>query len=259
MQSHQGTKVELGSLQQLNLADVYLYHTLLAPICRRKFFRRRFDHLVGVSRRGSTPEDQTYVLERVDARGGLLDLAANDLGNELRGELGEGAAGGFALDDVGHLAADGTDLGRSSVGGLLDLVLATLGEADGEEADEVVVGGLDGDVGLNQGLPLADERSKLVGCEVEAVESSQAALALDLVDAEANLAERVALILLEISERDLDDASLEGIVGVLQTGGAVDEGLADTVQRVSTSGSCRKLFRVRRVESLCSWSLTLER
>lgn len=242
MQSHQGTKVELGSLQQLNLADVYLYHTLLAPIALEIFLLSP----IRASRRcfssGSTPEYQTYVLERVDARGGLLDLAANDLGNELRGELGEGAAGGFALDDVGHLAADGTDLGRSSVGGLLDLVLATLGEADGEEADEVVVGGLDGDVGLNQGLPLADERSKLVGCEVEAVESSQAALALDLVDAEANLAERVALILLEISERDLDDASLEGIVGVLQTGGAVDEGLADTVQRVSISRIMSKTF-----------------
>lgn len=34
----------------------------------------------------------THVLERVDALGGLLNLAANDLGNELGGKLGEGAA-----------------------------------------------------------------------------------------------------------------------------------------------------------------------
>jgi hypothetical protein len=39
----------------------------------------------------------------------------------------------------------------------------------------------------------------------------------------------VVLILLEIGERDLEDAALEGVVGVLQTGGAVDERLADTM------------------------------
>ncbi len=33
----------------------------------------------------------TYVLERVDALSGLLDLATDDLGDELLGELGEGA------------------------------------------------------------------------------------------------------------------------------------------------------------------------
>ena len=60
------------------------------------------------------------------------------------------------------------------------------------------------------------------------MEVGQAVLALDLVDAELDLAEAVVLILLEISERDLEYPSLEGIVRVLQTGGAVDEGLADT-------------------------------
>lgn len=64
------------------------------------------------------------------------------------------------------------------------------------------------------------------------MEVGQAVLALDLVDPELDLAERVLLILLQISEGDLDDAALQGIVGVLQTGSAVDEGLADTVRRV---------------------------
>ena len=58
----------------------------------------------------SARQCQTYVLERVDALGGLLDLAADNLGDELGGELGKGAAGGLALDDLGHLAADGADL-----------------------------------------------------------------------------------------------------------------------------------------------------
>lgn len=38
----------------------------------------------------------------------------------------------------------------------------------------------------------------------------------------------MVLILLEIGEGSLEDAALERVVGVLQTGGAVDEGLADT-------------------------------
>jgi hypothetical protein len=169
----------------------------------------------------------TYVLERVDALGGLLDLATNDLGNKLLGELGEGARAGVTGHDLNHLLADSPDLRRSGVCGLLDLVWSSLGEADGEEAEKVVVGGLDDDVGLDEGLPLADERPQLVGGEVEAVEVGQAVLSLDLVDAELDLAERVVLILLEVGERDLEYPALEGVVCVLDTGGAVDEGLAD--------------------------------
>ena len=183
----------------------------------------------------SSTQVATYVLERVDALGGLLNLTTNHLGNELGSERGEGAGGSLAGDDVNHLAADGADLGRRGIGGLLDLVGAALGESDGEEADEVVVGGLDGDVGLNEGLPLADQGSQLVRGEVETVEVGQAVLALDLVDAEADLAEGVVLVLLEIGEGDLDDAALEGIVGVLETGCAVHEGLADTAIQTPVS------------------------
>ena len=86
---------------------------------------------------------------------------------------------------------------------------------------------LDGDVGLNEGLPLSHERSKLVGGEVETVESGQAVLALNLVDSEAHLSEGVVLVLLEIGQRDLDDTALQGIVGVLETGRSVHEGLAN--------------------------------
>jgi hypothetical protein len=64
--------------------------------------------------------------------------------------------------------------------------------------------------------------------EVETVEVGQAVLALDLIDAELDLAEAVVLILLEIGEGSLEDTALQGVVGVLETGGAVDEGLADT-------------------------------
>lgn len=60
------------------------------------------------------------------------------------------------------------------------------------------------------------------------MEVGQAVLALDLVDAELDLAESVVLVLLEVGQRDLNDAALQSIVGVLETGGTVDQGLANT-------------------------------
>ena len=77
-------------------------------------------------------------------------------------------------------------------------------------------------------MPLADERAQLVRGEVEAVEVGQAVLALDLIDAELDLAESVVLVLLEVGEGNLEYPALEGVVGVLQTSGPVDQGLADT-------------------------------
>lgn len=80
-------------------------------------------------------------------------------------------------------------------------------------------------------MPLADEGAKLVGGEVETVEVGQAVLALDLVDSELDLAESVVLILLEIGQGNLEYPALEGVVCVLQTGGAVDESLADATKK----------------------------
>jgi len=136
------------------------------------------------------------ILKRVDALGGLLDLATDDLRNELGSELSKGAAGCFTDNDFRHLLTDSTDLRRGGVGGLLDLIWAALSESDGKETEEVVVSCLDGDVGLDQGLPLADERSELVRGEIETVEISQAVSALNFINAELDLAECVVLILL---------------------------------------------------------------
>jgi hypothetical protein len=41
------------------------------------------------------------------------------------------------------------------------------------------------------------------------MEVGEAVLSLDLVDAEFNLAERLILVLVEVTERDLNDATLE--------------------------------------------------
>lgn len=52
----------------------------------------------------------TYVLERVDALGGLLDLTANDLWNELLCQLSQCACASLPCDNLGHLLADRPDL-----------------------------------------------------------------------------------------------------------------------------------------------------
>jgi len=59
------------------------------------------------------------------------------------------------------------------------------------------------------------------------VEVGEAVLALDLINTQLDLAERVLLALVQVSEGDLEDTALQGVVGVLHTLGAVDEGLAD--------------------------------
>ena len=95
-------------------------------------------------------------------------------------------------------------------------------ERDGEESEEVVVGGLNGDVGFDQGLPLADKGAELVGGEIKAVEVGQAVLALDFVDSELDFSEGVVFIILEIGKGDFKDAAFERVVGIFETGRSVD-------------------------------------
>lgn len=231
MERKESTEVELGRLQELNLANVNLWIFMLA-VCTS----------IPKHRKG------TNILEGVDALGGLLDLTANDLGDELVGKLRESAASGLTLHDLGHLLANGTDLRRTGVGGLLDLVGASLGEGNGEQAEEVVVSSLHGDVSLDQRLPLPDKRAELVGGEVQAVEVGQTVLALDLINAELDLAEGVVLVILEVGQGDLEDTALQRVVGVLQTAGAVDQSLADTRGFISKSELISFLLRQDRAE-----------
>ena len=136
------------------------------------------------------------------------------------------------MNDLSHLLSDSPDLRRGSIGGLLDLVRPALGEGDGEEAEEIVVSGLDSDVGLDQGLPLSDEGSELVRSEIKTVEVSQTVLSLDLIDTELDLSECVVFILLQVRQRNLENSTLQCIICVLKTGGSVDKSLPDTARQV---------------------------
>lgn len=80
---------------------------------------------------------------------------------------------------------------------------------------------------LNEGLPLADEGSKLVRCEVHAVKVSEASSARDFLDSQAELPEGLLIVLVEVGEGLLDNSSLECIVGVLETLRSVDEGFTN--------------------------------
>lgn len=178
MKVQQGTQIEFGALEQFDLSDV-------------------------------------NVLEGVDSSGSLLDLSPNNLRDELGGELCQSATSGLTLDDLNHLLAYSSDLGGLCVCGLLDLVWSSLGERNGEQSEEVVVGSLDGDISLNEGLPFSDKGSELVRGEVEAVEICETVLSLDLVDSQLDLAESMLLILLEIGKGNLENSSLKGVIGVL--------------------------------------------
>lgn len=154
------------------------------------------------------------VLEGEDALGGLFDLLANHLWRKLAHKALDIHARDLSVHDLKHLLADRTDLGSLSVGGLADLVRPALCERNGEQADEVAVGGLDVDVRLDQRLPLADERAQLVGREIHAVEVEQGVLALDFVHAQLDFAEGLLLILAEISDGELDDTPADGISSI---------------------------------------------
>lgn len=156
-----------------------------------------------------------HVLERVNASARLLNLPPNRLGHKLLHQLLQVTARRLLGHNLKHLPSDLPDLGRLRIRRLANLRLPPLREPNREETEEVPVGRLDVDVRLDEGLPFTDEGTELVRGEVHAVEIGQAVFALNLVDAELDLAERLLLILVEVAERELDDAALKGVVGVL--------------------------------------------
>ena len=62
------------------------------------------------------------------------------------------------------------------------------------------------------------------------MEVGQAVLALDFVNAELDFAEGMVFVVLQVRERDFEDAAFEGVVGGFQTGSTVDEGFADAAE-----------------------------
>lgn len=167
------------------------------------------------------------IAEREDARHGLLNLLTDNLWDELAYQLLEVAGRGVANHDLDHLGADLADLTALGVGGLLDLCVAALGKADGKHTQQVAVGGLDIDVGLDDSLPLPDEGAELIPCKIHSIKVGQARAALNLLALESDLAIGLILRLLEIGEAHFVDAALERFRRDLGSLGTRDKGLAD--------------------------------
>lgn len=213
----QCAEIELGLLEKLDLADMDLKIELISYQPSQSILR------------------STNILQRVDSLGRLLNLTTDNFRDELGSKLGESAASSLALYNLGHLLPNGPDLRRTSIGGLLDLVGASLGECDGKQSNQVIISSLDGDISLDQRLPLANQRAQLVRSEVQSMEVGQTILSLNLIHTELNLAECVVLVVLQIGKGDLEDSALQRVVGVLKTTGTVDKRLSNTDISVSNT------------------------
>ncbi len=109
-------------------------------------------------------------------------------------------------------------------------------------------------------MPLADQRAKLVGGEVKIVEVGLAVLTLNFVYPEVDFSGCVLLILLWVGKGTLEYPSLQSIVGILETGGTVNECLSDTMNGlVYVEGSfCEvRLTLIWKVEGVCVQSQDL--
>ena len=201
-------QVELGRLEDLGLSDVDVVERVdtlrVSTVPRDGIVSRSLVPRAWLRRLADCP---THL-------GGLLNLPSNALRNKLLHELLELGTLSLPLHDLDHLGSDLSDLRRLGVRRLLDLVLRSLGETNGEQSENVAVGGSDVDRGLDERLPLSDDRSELVGGEVHAEERGEAALAGDLLDPQLDLPERLLLVVVEVGERELNDSALERVIGV---------------------------------------------
>lgn len=157
----------------------------------------------------------------------LLDFSSNDFRDQLGNELLEVARRALSLNNVEHLLSDLSLLGRLSVGSLGDLVGTSSSETNDKDSEEVTVGRLDVLVSLDEGLPLSYQRSELVRGEVHTVEVGEAGSARDFFDTETELSEGLFVVLVQVGEGRLNDSSLQGVVGVLETLRSVDESLSE--------------------------------
>lgn len=149
------------------------------------------------------------VVEGEYAGASLSDGLADGLRDELFDKLAELALAGLLLHDLDHLLADGADLRGLGVASGLLLVGASLGEGEAEHADCVAVGGLDVNVGFDEGVPLADEAAHVVAGQRHAVEVGQAVTPVDFLDDKTHILVALILIGLQVGEVDLAHAALQ--------------------------------------------------
>ena len=98
----------------------------------------------------------------------------------------------------------------------------SLGEANAEHTEEVAVSGLGLHEGLDGGVPLLDNGALLIAGNVHTVEVGVAIEALNFLDLDLHLSPGLFVaVSVQISQRYLKHATLEGVSGDLLTSGSV--------------------------------------
>mmetsp|Transcript_32095 Transcript_32095/g.43956 ORF Transcript_32095/g.43956 Transcript_32095/m.43956 type:complete len:252 (-) Transcript_32095:8-763(-) len=177
------------------------------------------------------------ILQGEDSVALFLDLTTNGIRDKLSNQVLNVGRRDFITNDFEHLLADLTDLRRLSITSSLGLVHSSLGESQTMNTEGITVSGLDINVCLNQTLPFANKRAKLVGGQVHSIERSQAVAALNILDLELELSVMVALILIQISKRSLNNTTLQSLRSNLSTSSTIDHSLAHVGILKQTGGS----------------------
>ena len=120
------------------------------------------------------------------------------------------------------------------------LLLWTEQRAHAEETKHVSVRGLAVYPALDESGPLLDKRAKLILRKGHSVEISKARISGNLLDAKLDLSEKEILVVVQVRERDLDDASLQTVRRRLETSSTVNNCLSE----VTLSENSRCLQRV---------------
>ena len=129
------------------------------------------------------------------------------------------------MHDLNHLGSDSLDLRSSSVAVALGRVGLTLGEGDAEQTEGVSIGGLDLGLSLDESLPLADQRAKLITSHVHTVEISKTVTSLSVENLELDLSEALVGILVEVTKVSLADTTEELLRSDLGTSGLGNKSL----------------------------------
>jgi len=166
------------------------------------------------------------VLEREDFVAFIGDLLGDDIGEELFEEVLERGFLALVDHDFLHLLSDLLDLGLFGVASSLDLSVLSSGESNGEESDEVAVGGLGLDEGLDKGVPFLDEGAHLVSGDADTTEVGEAIESLNFFNLELDDSpcEIVLVLLVKIGLGDGEDAASERVGGDVLSLGLVARG-----------------------------------
>ena len=170
---------------------------------------------------------------------GLLNVSGDGVGDKFVDDLLKVCGADLPGDDVDHLLPDVLHLGALSIAGLLGRLVLLAGEPNAEQPQHVTVSGLDVNIALHKGLPLLDHGPQLVCSEVHPVEAGQAVLGLDILTDELELPVRPlgVILVLEISKRNLEDATLQTLGGDLGTSSSGKGQITNTAQIVIETSS----------------------